>query len=153
MTAPQPADPALPLFFNVDSVVGAAPAQNLREDVLLVQFYLRTIGDKPLAKTDPDLAAACRKVNVTGVIDPETIAAIRLRQQVAKSLDGNSATVIDGRISPAKLGYSYGQLWTIVFLNSDIQGRNKDVWPRLDKIAGCPPELKEMVSRTVVGKG
>ncbi len=149
---PQPSDPEIPLFFNVDGVVGAAPAQNLREDVLLVQFCLRTIGDKPLAQTKPELVAACKQVNVTGVMDAATVNAIRVRQQVAKGLSQNSATMIDGRVSPAKGGYSYGAHWTIVLLNSDLQGRNLDVWPRMDKITGCPPELKTMVTRLVVGK-
>ena len=38
LLAPQQSKPTLPVFFNVDGVVGAAPAVNNREDVLLVQF-------------------------------------------------------------------------------------------------------------------
>ena len=40
----------------------------------------------------------------------------------------------------------------LIILNNAMQNDHKDIWPRIDKIPGCPPELKEMVIRTVVGK-
>ena len=39
-------EPRLPAFFNVDGVVGAGPATNSPEDVLLVQFFMRFALDK-----------------------------------------------------------------------------------------------------------
>jgi hypothetical protein len=59
--------------------------------------------------------------------------------------------VVDGRVSPAKGGYYYGALWTIVLLNKSVQSRHPEVWPRFDKLSNCPAELKEMVKRTLVG--
>ena len=48
--------------------------------------------------------------------------------------------------------YSYGGgLWTVGQLSKFIQARHTDVWPRIDKILGCPDELKSMVTRTVTG--
>ena len=67
LMAPQPSSPGLPVFFNVDGVVGAAPAQNLREDVLLVQFLL-SVGSR--VNADPVAKAIHGAVKVTGVIDP-----------------------------------------------------------------------------------
>lgn len=150
LMAPQPSSPDLPVFFNADGVVGAAPAQNLREDVLLVQFLLKVVGDSPQATSDPAAVAACKRVKPTGVIDPTTVAAITAYQLSAKKKDPN--VVVDGRVSPAKGGYSYGALWTITLLNKSCQKRHKGNWPRIDKIPGCPEELKAMVMRTVVGK-
>jgi hypothetical protein len=150
LLVPQPLDAQLPVFFNVDGVVGAPPAQNLREDVLLVQFGFKVIADSPVATTGQDVLAAAKAVQVTGNIDAATINAIRTMQQSFKAK--NPAQVVDGRVSPARNGYSYGQaLWIITHLNNSIQNRHVDSWPRIDKIPACPVELKQMVIRTVAG--
>jgi hypothetical protein len=146
--APKIPDPELPVMFNVDGVVGANPAQNLREDVLLVQFAFEILGKEPLPTTPPEVLAAAKAVRPTGMIDKATINAIFVLQGAL----GNPATVVDGRVSPVKGGYSYGSaMWTIVHLNNFMQNRHVDVWPRIDKIQGCPSELKQMVIRTVAG--
>jgi hypothetical protein len=155
LMAPQPSNITLPVFFNVNGVVGAAPASNKREDVLLVQFAFKVIGDNPIPGTGAVLLAAAKAVAVTGTIrlgfpvDP-TINAIRVLQQDSKTV--NPGTVVDGRVSPAKAGYDYGAgVFTIVDLNNSLQLRHVDIWPRIDKIPGCPNELKQMVIRTVAG--
>ena len=146
--APKVPDPELPVFFNVNGVVGAQPAQNLREDVLLVQFAFQVIGNTAISTSNQDVIAAAKQVKVTGFIDQPTINAIMTMQRAGR----NKNQVADGRVSPAKGEYSYGgALWTIVHLNSSMQQRNVDIWPRIDKIPGCPPELKQMVTRTVAG--
>lgn len=148
--APQPAEEQLPTFYNVDAVVGSAPATNKREDVLLVQFGFKMIADNPMTGTDPALLAAAKLVKVTGTIDPFTVSAItRLQESRKKKVPG---TIVDGRISPAKAGYSYGSgAWTIASLNDSMQQRSLDIWPRIDKIPSCPSEIKLMVQRVVVG--
>ncbi len=151
--APQPPHFTLPVFFNVDQVVGAAPATNNREDVLLVQFYLKFCGQTPTATTPPVLTEAMKKVRVTGSMDPATINAIQTLQSERKRATQNPTKIVDGRVSPAR-GYKYGSAnWTIAVLNDMVQNRKTDVWPRIDKIPGCPPELTQMVFRTLVGKG
>lgn len=148
--SPQPAAEGLPTFFNVDKVVGAAPAANQREDVLLVQYAFKMIADAPMATTDPALLAAAKLVQVTGNIDVKTITAIQQFQLSRKKK--NPAQVVDGRVSPAQGGYTYGQAaWIITYLNDAMQERAMDHWPRIDKLASCPSELKLMVKRTVVG--
>src|SRR5262245_12259879 len=47
LVAPRPSNKELPVFYNVEGAVGAQPATNLREDVLLVQFILTFIVKKP----------------------------------------------------------------------------------------------------------
>lgn len=148
---PNPSSLVLPVFFNVDGVVGANPASNKREDVLLVQFAFSVIAK--LAMTQhPAIREAAKDVRVTGIIDEETIVAIRTMQKEAQKVPGGEKAVVDGRVSRAR-GYDYGTgLWTIFYLNDLMQNNNVDIWPRIDKIPGCPAELKQMVIRTVAGK-
>ena len=151
LLAPQNSLPTLPVFFNVDDVVGAAPAANKREDVLLVQFAFIVIASKPSADSSPEFNAAAAAVKLTGTADAATVAAIRATQAEAKK-KGLAGTVIDGRVSPAKGGYGYGTAtYTIVHLNESMQGRHLKLWPRIDQISGCPGELQQMVVRTVQG--
>lgn len=151
LLAPQQSLPTLPVFYNVDGVVGAAPAQNKREDVLLVQFAFVVMASSPASTSSPAMRSAAAAVKLTGVADPATINAIVAAQQEIKS-KGQSGTVVDGRVSPAKGTYAYGSgTWTIVHLNESIQGRHIKIWPRIDQIAGCPGELQQMVVRTVQG--
>jgi len=150
--APKPPDQRLPVFYNLDGVVGASPAQNYAEDVLLVQFAFWVIGRNPKAGNTPELNAAAKAVQLTGKPDAATLTAIRVHQQSVKT--NYPATVVDGRASPVRGGYSYGGgYWTIVVLNNALQDRYLDIWPRIDKIPGCPAPLKEMVMRQVVGRG
>jgi len=152
LLAPQPPNPELPVFFNVDHAVGAAPAQNLREDVLLVQFAFKVMGEVPRRpNTEPELVAAARRVRVTGSIDAETVEAIKVFQGVLRRKFPDQ--VVDGRVSPARGGYLYSQsaAWLITHLNNALQNPNVGIWPRIDMVQGCPPELGRMVARTVAG--
>jgi len=150
--SPKPAEATLPVFFNVEGVVGSAPADNRGEDVLLVQFFMSIVAATPTAKTEPELIAAFKRVSVSGSIDQATIDAIRTYQHIRRNSDGPSQ-VVDGRISPAR-GYRFGNtIYTIVLLNDMVQNRNTDIWPRIDRIPGCPTALKTLVERELVGKG
>jgi hypothetical protein len=144
--APRPSFKELPVFYNVEGAVGAQPAMNQREDVLLVQFILSFIAKTPKPTYSQAMIAACNAVQLTGVADEATITAIREYQKLTPGW------TVDGRVSPAK-GYSYsGTMFAIVGLNDGLQNRAIDVWPRIDKIPGCPPELAQMVKRAVVGE-
>jgi hypothetical protein len=148
--APRPCDPDVPAFFNVHGVVGAAPAQNSREDVLLVQFAMNLLSSRPMETSSPTVLAAVKAVRMTGTIDAETVAAIRALQENLKAR--HPGQIVDGRVSPAKGGISYGTaLWTVCHLNVTIQRRFKDIWPRIDKIPGCPGEIQQMVRRELIG--
>jgi len=151
LMAPQQSKPTLPVFYNVDAVVGAAPAVNKQEDVVMVQFYFTLIAANPLSVGGTEFYSAASAVRITGNCDPATVNAIRaLQAEVKKSQPG---TIVDGRISPAQGGYGYGGggLFAITHLNESVQHRHLDIWPRIDKINGCPPEIKWLVTRTVQG--
>ncbi len=143
----QPSFQFLPVFFNVDEVVGDVPAVNKNEDVLLVQFFLKVIGRQVRAS---ELQIA-RLVQVTGVMDKLTIDAIEVLQVIARRR--NPATVVDGRVSPARGGaISYGGgFWTIAILNNFIKDNNFNIWPRIDLLPDFPSGLKLLVSRSLSG--
>lgn len=151
LLAPLETNAELPVFFNVNGVVGASPAENRREDVLLVQFLFKMIADRPPVNMTPEQRSIMGAVKVTGHCDAATIDAIRLVQTRKKT--ANPGIVVDGRVSSAKGGYSYSgnAAWTIAIINDLAQDNNTDVWPRIDMAAGCPQELKDMVKRQVVG--
>jgi hypothetical protein len=151
LLAPQQSKPTLPVFFNVDDAVGNAPAANKREDVLLVQFAFTVMAVSKLPTTSDAFYQAAKAVKVTGSIDQATISAITAMQLEVKRK--HPGTIVDGRVSPSRGSYGYGAGGgsSIVTLNESIQHRNVDVWPRIDKIVGCPPEIKQMVVRTVQG--
>ena len=150
LVAPQKSRPTLPVFYNVDAVVGASPAANNREDVLLVQFAFAAMAANPLPGASTEFYKAISAVKPTGTIDQATVYAIKATQIEVKKSQPN--TVVDGRVSPATGSYSYGGgLFTITHLNESVQHRYLELWPRIDKIPGCPLELKQMVVRTVQG--
>lgn len=144
--APRPPHPNLPMFFNVDAAVGPAPASNIPEDVALVQFLLRLIGDNP-GGMGTGVSDVLKQVTPTGVMDEKTLAAIKAVQVLEKK-------PTDGRVSSAQ-GYKYGAtFYTIVDLNFSIRDRAKfhGLWPNLDKIGGCPPTLQAAIRRAMVGQ-
>ncbi len=145
--APQPRLAALPIFFNVDGAVGANAPNANADDVMLVQFLLRLIGDNPSGAASP-VTPTLKKVNPTGKMDQDTIAGITAIQTLA-------GLTPDGRVSVAK-HYQYGtKFYTIVDLNFSIRSRAKfnPTWPNLDKIAGCPGALATAARAALAGVG
>jgi hypothetical protein len=72
--------------------VGAPPAENRREDVLLVQFIFTVIASAPLPTTDPGVLVAARAVRITGSIDDVTITAIKAQQNSNLKIETPSST-------------------------------------------------------------
>ena len=144
---PDRVDSDLPVFYNVDAVVGAAPATNQPEDVLLVQFLQRLLKERP---TNPETRTFFATMPLTGIVDQQTIAGIVKIQTNVKD-KGFPGIIVDGRASPAK-GYRYGAaLYTIVMLNEVVQQEHYDLWPRLDRMPEAPPRITHLVFRTLVG--
>ena len=152
LMAPRPSFAELPVFYNVEGVVGAPPAENRREEVMFVQFVFTVMAKNPLPTTPAPLLNAAKAVHLTGVCDPMTIAAIRAFQEDMKK--DTPQQIVDGRVSPVRSGYTYSGKagWIIIHMNDALQNRHVDLWPRIDKIPGCPGELVEMVRRNVAGK-
>ena len=115
-----------------------------------MQFVFNLISLRPLGTTSPAVLAAAKSVRMTGAMDTETIAAIRAVQETLKAK--RPGEIVDGRVRPADGGVSPGKaVWTVRHLNRTIQTLFGDVWPRLDRIPGCPSEIQQMVRREVLG--
>jgi hypothetical protein len=143
-------EPAIPVYYNIDGAVGAAPAANHREDVLLVQFAFAAMAASPMPDTTMEFYRAICEVRPTGTIDQATINAIKALQIEVKKVKPD--TMVNGRVSPANVNCcGGGSAFTIKSLNESVQHGHIDLWPRIDKIPGCPLELKQMVVRTVQG--
>ena len=142
---PDSRNPDLPGYYNVDNVVGRPPALNDSEDVFLVQYCLHLFKHHPTSEHKHIWSA----VPLTGLIDAPTIAGIEQVQRNVK--ERRPGTIVDGRVSRGR-GYSYGSSqFTIAILNEGVQRLFYTDWPRLDRMPACPPKLKDMVIRTLVG--
>ena len=139
--APQPPNLEIPIFFNVNSSVGRGGANSNIEDILLVQFLIRKVGETASARVSADKKARMLKVQTTGTCGEDTIDGIKATQEHIRQ--GKPGTVVDGRVSPAR-GYDYGGggSWIIVFLNMQMRLAFPRIWPRLQDFADCPPQLK-----------
>jgi hypothetical protein len=147
VSAPQPRNDQLPLFFNVDTSVGQNGSNSSTEDILLVQLLLRKAAEPATALLRPDRKQRMLKVALTGMVDAATIDAIKAVQEDIKEFE--PATVVDGKISPAK-GYQYGgNHWTIIHLNSTVRRHFPSVWPRLHDFPNCPLLLKQKVAQVL----
>jgi hypothetical protein len=149
VVAPKPADPKLPIFFNVTASVGQSGSNSNADDILLVQFFLRSIAEG-VAATKPGGEARRQrmlKVPFSGSADALTIDGIRAWQEGAK-LDFPN-TVVDGKVSVAQ-GYLYGgAMWTITHMNAAFRSTFPKIWPKLQDHALCPPALKLRVKQVL----
>jgi len=138
----KPTDPAITGIFNVETSVGRNGKNSSSEDILLVQFLLRTVGERVPAATAQAAHTneVLRQVPLSGTMDQRTIDGIVAQQQAMKR--AMPATVVDGHISPAS-NYRYGSgYFTIVALNAFLRRNLPQVWPRLQDLPNCPAALK-----------
>lgn len=127
-------DLASQIFFNVSQAVGQGKS-NLTEDVLLVQYFFRRMAASNVPTGPPELNAKMAAVQVTGVFDDLTKAAILEFQKRA-------GWTVDGIISPGKGGsYGYG-VYTIWNMNSVVRGTIRNIWPRIQDLPDCPGVVK-----------
>lgn len=153
MLASKPRQDKLPVIFNVDGVVGAAPAANLANDVILVKAFLRKIGDNPSPGLDAATIKALKAVQVNSNADAALITAIKAYQKSHQK--NNPATIVDGRVSPAKEGYLYSAntSWTIVQLNFNMKFKTRfgAVWPCVHLASSCHASLKPIIQDAIFG--
>lgn len=151
--APKPADPKIPIFFNVDGSVGHMGENSSTEDILLVQYFLHTV-----ASLTPSSSAAgeARRLRilatpVTGFCDEATIDGIRAWQEGRKTT--MPGTVVDGKVSHAR-AYFYGAagFWTIVDLNLMFKKLFPNVWPRIQDAPECPALLQAAAAKALYGE-
>jgi hypothetical protein len=143
--APRPCIPELTMFFNVDTSVGQGGVNTSPEDILLVQFLVRKVGDTTGigSGVTPERKARMSLVVPTGAIDPVTIDGIRAVQESMREVV--AGTKVDGRVSVAR-NFAYGSgSDTIVSLNATVRKHFPRIWPRLHDFPDCPALLKVRV--------
>lgn len=125
------------VFFNVEHPVGPN-CPNVPEDVMLVQYLLRKLGQAMFPGDDPGLQARFSAVQATGDFDAATADSILRFQK-------RFTAVADGRVSPAK-GISFGKgLYTIYELNYWMKDMYHGIWPRLQDLKDCPSYISMMM--------
>lgn len=134
------------ILWNVDCSVGRSGQNNVRADVLYIQWYYRLALVQP--ETPMDRKALYGAVQLTGSCsgtdsDP-LVQAIFAHQRAINHPQP------DGRVSVAtgsgKIG---GAAFFVLRLGARIANMYPEVWPRLDKISGCPPEVAEAVRKAI----
>lgn len=138
----------VPIFFNIDASVGEKAQNSNPEDILLVQFLLRTLAESATSSSPTGETRRQRilKVPVTGVCDALTVDGIRAWQEGRH--DGSRATVVDGRADSARdVFYVKDGEWTIADLNGMFRMLFPNIWPRLQDHPKCPPPIKLRMSQ------
>ena len=129
------------LMYTVDAAVGPGGPNN-REDVLLVQYFLREIFKGfPAFRRNPFPGV----VAVDGFASTQTFAAIRHFQNVAKREGKNIATdgVVDAQVGEKGHGSISGTQYTVVYMNQTFRESRPGDWPRVSRAGDCPGELRD----------
>jgi hypothetical protein len=138
----------VPIFFNIDTSVGEKGQNSNPEDILLVQFLLRTLAESATSSSPTGETRRQRllKVPVTGVCDNLTVDGIRAWQEGRH--DGSRASIVDGRADSARdVFYVKDGEWTIADLNGMFRMLFPNIWPRLQDHPKCPPAIKLRMSQ------
>jgi hypothetical protein len=138
------------LSYVVDRAVGEG-RPNQRDDVLLVQFFLRTLGPRTVTGTTETYQPAGQpQIAIDGVCGTRTIAAIKNFQtqfnKTQKSPTSGFALLTDGVVDTLNNGGLFGprqgHLLTIVRLNTEYVFQfGLDKHKRIDTDPLFPPEL------------
>ncbi len=136
-------------FYNVDAAVGQG-ASNQPDDVALVRFFLRRIGDAP-DNVVPSLAALA----ISTVPGPDLNAAIVDFQKELKRR--GASTAVDGKVNPAKsIGHGVtsaitGTQYTIAHLNGTYRRRFLQFHDDITKDPKCPSVLAAKLAVPLTG--
>jgi len=122
-------------FYNVDEAVGSR-APNRRQDVLLVQYFLKIIFDNPIAFQPRLPTLPGPPLTVDGISGPITLRAIKTFQELCKAKGMLIAT--DGRVDKAES--------TILFLNKAYRKVRPNDFRNIANAADCPRDLASAVA-------
>jgi hypothetical protein len=129
------------VFWNIDSAVGKS-GPNFKQDVMLVQFFLKKIFADPTLFVDAD------SLELDGLFGPKTQSFILKFQQLV--LRAGQSIVADGQVNRCRGGdfvsKTSGKTYTIIWLNSSYQKRNPSSFPDLRGDGDLPGALISAVS-------
>lgn len=136
------------LIFNLTSNVGTK-SPNRADDVALVQLGFRALAPSGFAPAMEDhkvFAAVDWTGHCSGEESDPLVRAIRRFQAIAPNgvRDGHISTIKDAD-GIFRLGSSKGT-YALVDLMSAVMEVHAGVWPRLDRIDGCPPPLRDRIA-------
>lgn len=132
------------LYYDVNFAVGPG-ATNKRDDVLLVQYFLRECFLKHSSfKTNPFPKGV---VAVDGIAGQQTFAAILHFQKAAKAR--GSPVALDGRVDPPVGEKATGSIsqtqYTILLLNSAFKQCRPQDWSHVSQAGDCPSDLRPLL--------
>jgi hypothetical protein len=132
------------LFYNLDAAVGKGAA-NRRDDVLLVQYLLKTSANVP-GKFGASVGGAKQ---VAGVWTDYDDLLLGMVQQYWK--DKGTSTWQDRRVDPAPPHRTHGSVhhtqYKIITLNLIYQYVRPDDFPKMAKVGDCPAELRPLIGQ------
>jgi len=132
-----------PFIYNIDASVGPS-SPNRRDDVLLVQYFLKSINDQRSLFTPPFTAlplAAQEVLKVDGIAGPVTFRAIRHFQDQAVAR--GRAVTPDGRVDKATRTNAVN---TMSVLNNFFFIIRRNDFKNIALATDCPPELKNSLA-------
>jgi hypothetical protein len=133
-------------LWNIDCSVGRGGQNSLRTDVRFIQWYYQVASTQP--ETPPDRRAAYSAVKVsgecTGRDDDPLVRAILMHQRAI------GHPIVDGRVSVARAGIKIGDTaFFVLRLGARLARMFPDVYPRLDLVTGCPPDVAAEMKKIV----
>jgi hypothetical protein len=133
------------VIYSVEQAVGIG-SPNQREDVLLVQFFLRTLQDPGGGGAPFVPPGESAPLAIDGVFGKHTAAHIKFFQEEDSRRNPGSTLVKDQRIDPVKrgkvTGAITGKLLTITSLNIQYaQRKGKSLHNNINQDPLFPPEL------------
>jgi hypothetical protein len=113
------AEPTLKLVYTIDQAVGNG-CPNRRDDVLLVQFFLKVVSEGP--QTSQYTPAGRGPMNADGTWGPTSQAYLNQYIAANSALNPGAPLTQDGRVDPVVGGHvtgsRSGHLYTILALNN-----------------------------------
>jgi hypothetical protein len=134
-------------FWNLDGAVGEHGANKI-DDVQLIQFYYQLYprltrgAPEPAVLAQVKAAAGTMDGRCSGRPDDPLCQAIRAHQQ------RNRLPIVDGRVSVSQKDATFGpreQNFFMIIMMMTAISATFDIYPRLDKIPGCPPLVRQKV--------
>jgi hypothetical protein len=139
------------ILWSIETSVGLNAQNSNSEDISYVQFYY-TLAAKDI-RFSQDRRDVYAQVSVTGQCDgtdnDPLVNAIWIDEQALNHPFKDSKLSVvqnpEGMIPPGE-----NTAWMILRLGARFCSMYPDIWPRIDKIPGCPEAIKQAVLRAII---